>query len=68
MSTAEMSTIIKELYRIIDLMEYQPDDPMYQDEFASGHFKGFSDGCAYSAGLLRKFVYDYCERARGTEE
>lgn len=59
MSTAEMSTIFKELQHLIDLMEYQPDDPMYQDEFASGHFKGFTDGCAYSAGLLRKFVEDH---------
>lgn len=59
MSTAEMSNIKKELQRLIELMEYQPDDPMYQDEFASGHFKGFSDGCAYSAGLLRKFVEDH---------
>lgn len=59
MSAAEMSTIKKELLRIIELMEYQPDDPMYQDEYASGHFKGFTDGCAYSAGLLRKFVEDH---------
>lgn len=59
MSTAEMSNIKKELQRLIELMEYQPDDPMYQDEFASGHFRGFTDGCAYSAGLLRKFVEDY---------
>ena len=59
MSAAEMSIIIKDLKHLIELMEYQPDDPMYQDEFASGHFKGFSDGCAYSAGLLRKFVEDH---------
>ena len=53
MSAAEMSIIIKDLKNLIELMEYQPDDPMYQDEYASGHFKGFTDGCAYSAGLLR---------------